>query len=52
MNKLEKFIGENKIKYYKASPDKFFEDFYGVKLYWYQKIFIKMYTKYINIRRK
>ena len=29
------------IYYYKKNPYKFIEDFYGVKLHWYQKIWIK-----------
>ena len=29
------------IYYYKKNPYKFIEDFYGVKLHWYQKLWIK-----------
>lgn len=29
------------IHYYKKNPYKFIEDFYEVKLYWYQKIWIE-----------
>lgn len=29
------------IMYYMKNPYKFIEDFYGVKLHWYQKLWIK-----------
>lgn len=29
------------IYYYKKNPYKFMEDFYGLKLHWYQKIWIE-----------
>ncbi|WP_297419102.1 hypothetical protein [Clostridium sp.] len=35
-NKFKKFI-----KQYRNNPIKSTEDFYGVKLYWYQKILLK-----------
>jgi hypothetical protein len=30
------------LSYYKSHPDKFMEDLLGIKLHWYQRVFIKM----------
>lgn len=31
-----------KIKYYRKNPAKFLEDYYGIKLYWWQKALLKI----------
>lgn len=37
-------------EYYQKHPDKFIEDFYGVKLLWYQRKFLKLSMKGCYIR--
>lgn len=39
------------IYYYKKKPYKFIEDFYGVKLHWYQKLWIE-FNVLVEKRRK
>ena len=31
----------NTAEWYKKHPDKFIEEIFGVKLHWYQKLFLK-----------
>ena len=33
------------IEYYQKYPDKFFEEIVGVKLKWYQKLFVRRFMK-------
>jgi hypothetical protein len=32
-------------EYYLRNPDVFVEEFFGLKLYWYQKVLLRFYTK-------
>lgn len=34
--------------YWNSNPDKFLEDFYGIKLFWYQKLFLKQMLKIVK----
>lgn len=34
--------------YWNSNPDKFLEDFYGIKLLWYQKIILKQMLKIVK----
>lgn len=46
INSTEKF------EYWKKSPDKFLEEIFGIKLFWYQKILLKIIAKekkYVSI---
>lgn len=46
INSTEKF------EYWKKSPDKFLEETFGIKLFWYQKILLKIIAKekkYVSI---
>ena len=38
---------KEQIEFYKNNPDKYIETFYGIKLFWYQKLYLK-----IMLRRK
>jgi hypothetical protein len=41
-----------KFEYWKKSPDKFLEEIFGIKLFWYQKILLKIIAKekkYVSI---
>jgi hypothetical protein len=48
-NRKPKKLNKNKFKkliiQYRNNPIKFAEDFYGVKLYWYQKVWLKYFIK-------
>ena len=43
LRQRNKFRREFKVKakYWRKHPDELIEEFYGIKLYWYQKIIIK-----------
>ena len=33
------------VKYWREHPDEFIEDFYEIKIYWYQKFFLRKFFK-------
>lgn len=36
---------QEQFHYWQCNPDKFMEEFYGIKLYWYQKLMLKQIMK-------
>ena len=38
-------MNEELKEFYKRYPDRFMEDFLGLKLFWYQKVFIRALAK-------
>lgn len=46
-SELDKFIHQDRIDYYKRNPYKFCEEMLGIKLKWYQELYIKLYMKLI-----
>ena len=33
------------VTYYRRNPSKFLQNYYGIKLYWYQKLLLKLLDK-------
>lgn len=42
---------QEQFQYWKSNPNKFIEDFYGLKLFWYQKLIIKQILKVGDTKR-
>ena len=43
---------QEQFQYWNNNPDKLLEDFYGIKLFWYQKIILKQMLKIVKRNEK
>lgn len=51
-NSLTDTNNTKKIEYWKKNPDRFLEDFFGIKFFWYQRVLLKIIAKekrYVSI---
>ena len=51
-NSLTDTNNTEKIEHWKKNPDRFLEDFFGIKFFWYQRVLLKIIAKenrYVSI---